>query len=238
MLCHCACTQFFLSTCIHRPHLLVNFVQSAWLFSFFFSFSPPLFTRRKVCLLAAGLGRDRNAMHAQTAQYFLLLQPSASAWLQHEQLRNEAAPETPRFLWGGKKPHLFNSESLWRDGAWNMLVSRDVCVIYRLLWQGALTLQKVQGGGSVVSLQKVMFILQHNMAPSCFLCSSAHCIFHSVKNSGDLLSLELFLHYLRCFIFLLRCSEVLLLHCQFYSKKYHVWVKGKRLSLVTSAKGH
>lgn len=129
MLCHCACTQFFLSTCIHRPHLLVNFVQSAWLFSFFFSFSPPLFTRRKVCLLAAGLGRDRNAMHAQTAQYFLLLQPSASAWLQHEQLRNEAAPETPRFLWGGKKP-IFLTVNLCGVTVLEICWFRGMCVLF------------------------------------------------------------------------------------------------------------
>lgn len=44
---------------------------SSLFFLFFFLSPPPSFTRRKVCLLAARSGWDRNVMHAQTAQYFL-----------------------------------------------------------------------------------------------------------------------------------------------------------------------
>lgn len=64
MLCHCACTQFFLSTCIHRPHLLVNFVQSAWLFSFFFFLFPLpfLLEERFVCWPLAWGGTGMQCM--------------------------------------------------------------------------------------------------------------------------------------------------------------------------------
>lgn len=142
---------------IRRPHLPVNFVQSACCIFFFFFPSP--FTRRKVCLLAAGSGRDRNAMHAQTAQYFLLLQPSAPGTAPAPELKPSVAQRRKR---GGSR----NASSFVASGFLTVNlcgVAGEMCqvggccssTVRRSPWRR----ENTKSEGSVVSLQKAMFIL-------------------------------------------------------------------------------
>lgn len=125
----------------------------------FFFFFPSPFTRRKVCLLAAGSGRDRNAMHAQTAQYFLLLQPSAPGTAPAPELKPSVAQRRKR---GGSR----NASSFMASGFLTVNlcgVAGEMCqvggccssAVRRSPWRR----ENTKSEGSVVSLQKAMFIL-------------------------------------------------------------------------------
>lgn len=183
-------------------------------------------------------GRDRNVMHAQTAQYFLFnCRSKPRRWenIQIQQLQpcsnsKEMLQSLKCFVFHRKCHFLKGTIMVCRCceciGLWLLL-----CNICRLLgWDKTLEALRGQGDGSIMPLQKVLFILYHNTSPQHCLHTSVSLVYHPVTNHGNLVALPLLSHLLLCFILPLNWLEASLLHCMNFAPGVKDF-KAKRLEL-------